>query len=488
MIGKELKFLLKHSSIYGIGTVVNQAVGFLLLPLYTRYLTLADYGVLSLINITIDIIGLIVTIGIVNAMSRFYFDFDEERKQNLVVSTVYWIFFIMTLVFLPLLYFLSVPLSKIIFQSAGYQKHFLVAFLGLFFGACVDIGVSYLRIKAESVKYVKISVTRTLMLIGFNIYFVAVLKSGVIGIFYSTLITTLVYSLILSVPILIKVKIRFSFTLAKQMIHYSFPLIFSNMFRIMVNQSDKYFINFFFSTAETGIYSVAQKIGQSIHSLITSPFLQTFVPRRFEIMKRPDAKETYAQILNYYLLVIGTVGLGLSVFSFEIVKIMTTPEYYQTAQYVSLVVLSMIIFGLKYHFEIGIMIHKKTKYVAYINGVSAVANIVLNFFLIQEYRLWGALLAANISILITTSLNYIISQKLYHINFRLTYVHKLMALISFIYLASLLLNFSNLWLSFTAKGGLFLIYFAALWLLGLVDKTLLKTAYGKIQALMSKSG
>ena len=171
MMTKDLRFLIKHSSIYGIGTVVAQAVGFLLLPFYTRYLTPADYGVMSLINVTIDIIGLILTLNIVNAMSRYYFDYEEIREQNRVVSTVYWIFFFMAGAFLPILYFSAAPLSAIIFGSRAYEQHFLIALMALLCGANVDIGLTYLRIKAQSTKYVKISILRTICLIALNIYF-----------------------------------------------------------------------------------------------------------------------------------------------------------------------------------------------------------------------------------------------------------------------------------------------------------------------------
>jgi O-antigen/teichoic acid export membrane protein len=470
MINKELKFLLKHSSIYGIGTMASQAVGFFLLPLYTAYLTPADYGVLSLINISIDIVGLILTLGIINAMSRFYFDYDTENAKQLVISTIYGTFAIMTIIFLPILYFSSVALSGLIFDTKEYVRHFLVAFAALLFCTVVDIGLSYLRIKAQSVKYVKVSLLRTLMLIGFNIYFIVYLRIGVIGIFYSSLITALIFSVVLSVPILKETKLFFSIKLASEMIRFSFPLIFSNVFRIIANQSDKYLINHFFSPFETGIYSIAQKIGTAIHMVITSPFLQTYLPRRFEIMKKDDAKETYSSILNYYLIAIGTAGLVLSVFSREIVQLMTSKEFYASARYIPLVALSMIIFGLKYHFEIGIMIRKKTKYIAYINGISAVANIVLNYYLIQAYMLWGALIASNVSILLTTSLNLIFSQQFYSIKFDSLGICKMFALLFLFYTTSTFIDFGTLYYNLLPKVGLLIFYALALISLRIIQK------------------
>ena len=89
MISKEIKFLLTHSSIYGLGTVTSRLVAFLLLPLYTRYLTPKDYGILELIDITTGTIALVVSLGIIRSMSRFYYDEKDLNNRNIVVSTSY---------------------------------------------------------------------------------------------------------------------------------------------------------------------------------------------------------------------------------------------------------------------------------------------------------------------------------------------------------------------------------------------------------------
>ena len=82
MISGEVKFLLTHSSIYGLGNVVSQLVAFVLLPLYTRYLTPKDYGVLEAVDISTGIIGIVVTMGIARALSRFYYEKEEGKARK----------------------------------------------------------------------------------------------------------------------------------------------------------------------------------------------------------------------------------------------------------------------------------------------------------------------------------------------------------------------------------------------------------------------
>ena len=146
MISKEIKFLLTHSSIYGLGTVVSQLVAFLLLPVYTRYLTPTDYGVLETIGVSSGIIGLVVTVGIARALSRFYYESEKETERNKVVSTTYITYSAIACLALPLLFLLSDPLATVLFKSGHYGFFFIISFTSLILGGLVDIGIMYLRL------------------------------------------------------------------------------------------------------------------------------------------------------------------------------------------------------------------------------------------------------------------------------------------------------------------------------------------------------
>ncbi|WLE96825.1 MAG: oligosaccharide flippase family protein [Candidatus Electrothrix communis] len=471
----ELKFLLKHSSIYGLGSVIGQAVGFLLLPLYTRYLSPSDYGIMALVEVTIGLIGMVVSLGIINALSRFYYEYNEDRERNLVISSAYWIIFTVIIIFTPFVWCLSPILSKYLFHSLEYTHFFQVALLALLFGLLVNLGMDYLRIRAQSVMFVIISLIRLVLLVSFNIYFIVFLQVGVIGIFYSSLLVAIIFAFFFTFTILRKSGISFSWSHATEMIHYSFPLIFSNVFRVIVNESDKLFINFFFSPFETGVYSVAQKLGSSLHVLITAPFLQAYMPRRFQIMKEPNAKEEYVNILDYYLLAICPAGLLLAVFSREIVIIMTSGEYYAAAVYVPAIVLSMVVFGMKYHFEIGIVIEKKTKFVAYINGLSSAVNVLLNWLLIKHLGIPGAIISLNVSYLLTTLLNLAVTQRLYPVEFHYGRMFRLLGLCLGAFILSLFIIQGSLIVSILLKFALCTCFFVSLYLTNLFPKELISS-------------
>jgi O-antigen/teichoic acid export membrane protein len=417
MISKEIKFLLTHSSIYGLGTVVSRLVSFVLLPLYTRYLTPTDYGVLQTIDVSSGIIGIVVTVGIARALSRFYYESEEVTERNRVVSTTYITYAVVACLIAPFLFSICDLLATILFQSQHYGYFFRISFATLILSSVVDIGMLYLRLIKKSFVFITITISRLILSISFNIFFIVHLQMGVLGILYSALIVSSLSALLITTGILWKTRLNFSFNVSWHMLKYSLPMIPSNLGSAAVKQSDKYFVLYFLTIADMGIYSLALKLGNAIHSLLTVPFTLAYIPRRFEIMNRNDAREIYSKIFTYYIFFIVYIGLALSILIPEILQIMVTPKFLRAGAIVPLVVLSMIIFGCHSHFDFGILQSKKTKYLAYISLICAIIQVGLNFVLIPTYGLYGAVYASIISLGTQAFLLYFISKKLYRIEY-----------------------------------------------------------------------
>ena len=134
MILKELKFLLSHSAIYGIGAVVSRLVGFVMLPVYTRYLTAADYGILELITITNSVVGILISIGMAYAIIRFYYNYDDIEYRNIVISTSAILYVISALLAALILFNFLGYISYLVIGSKEYTGYFKIAFAYLLIG------------------------------------------------------------------------------------------------------------------------------------------------------------------------------------------------------------------------------------------------------------------------------------------------------------------------------------------------------------------
>lgn len=459
----ELSFLFKHSSIYGLGNILSKLVAFILLPLYTNYLTPTDYGILELVSITSGMLGVVIGLGITQAMTRFYYDFDDKDNRNLVVSTIYIIVFLISGCSLLLFPKISYWAAVLVFDSPEYAVFFFISFCSLILGIVLDLGQVYLRILYKSTIYVSISIATLILGVSLNILFIAIMQYGVIGALYGNLISKIIIVIPVTVIILYTIGIKFSQNLAYKMIKYSMPLIPSSIANSAVNYSDRYFINYFVSTADAGIYSIANKIGTAIHLLITSPFIMTFLPRRFQIVNESNAKNIFKQVYLYYCLIIVFLGLSIAIMSNEIIQLMTTPDFYKAGPLIPIIILSMIIFGMKYHFDFGIHYSKKTKYFAYINTTSAISHIGLNLILVKNFGLWGALYASLFAYTLNTVLIYIAGNSLYKIGYDFLKTSKIFLIALILFILSRAIQFDNMALTLLWKFSL--ITFFPFWLI-----------------------
>jgi O-antigen/teichoic acid export membrane protein len=120
-VGSELKLLSRHSSIYGLSNVLNRIVSFILLPLYTHYLSPADYGVMDLLYFTTAFVGIVLDMGINSAVSRFYFDSDDQTRRNRVVTSAFYGFGIGSTIIILLLISGSKFMTELIFDDDLYS-------------------------------------------------------------------------------------------------------------------------------------------------------------------------------------------------------------------------------------------------------------------------------------------------------------------------------------------------------------------------------
>jgi O-antigen/teichoic acid export membrane protein len=273
------------------------------------------------------------------------------------------------------------------------------------------------------------------------------------------------------------------------MLKFSLPIIPSRLAETLIKQSDKYFVLHFFSTAQLGIYSLSLKLGNTVHDLLTVPFNMAYIPRRFEIMQRVDAKNIYTKVFTYHMFLMITIGLGISLFISEILHILVTSEFFYAARYVPLVVFSMIIFGSHSHLEFGILFSKKTKYLFFINLTTSLWNLILNYFFIRNFAIWGAIVSSIITLSTQAIAYYYYSNKQLSIRFEFDRIFKILILAALVYMISTQVEFTSLWINLLLKVLLFALFLLLLFLFSIItveEREGIKRAYTIISQKLRK--
>lgn len=427
---EELKNLFKHSFIYSIGNISNKVIAFALIPLYTYYLTPAQYGILSLIELAGYIVSMFLGFGISQSILRFYYEQNDEQEKSKIITSSILLSTAISLLGLTPLLFLSDRLSQIIFESNLYSNLINIMLFTLIFSLICEVLLTYLKVVEKSILYTATMLGRTVLSLSLNIVFIVFLKLGIIGILISSLITIGLNTVIVFLLIRKNVKLKLQIYKAKEMLKYGLPFIPGGVGMFILNFGDRFFLQRYSDLSEVGIYSLGYKFGMLLQLLLFEPFMSIWGKKRFEIAMRDDGKEIIARVFTYYCFVYLFFGLGVSLLTKDTLKIIAGYDYHTAHKIVPIIILSYFFLAAYFHIQIGILLNKVTKYIAYIISLGAISNIFLCWLLIPKFHSMGAAIATLCSFIIIFLLNFYIANKFYTIPIEYSRIIK-MILLSF---------------------------------------------------------
>ncbi|MFB3921510.1 MAG: oligosaccharide flippase family protein [Terriglobia bacterium] len=414
---EEIGRLVKHAGIYGAGVILNKSVGFLLIPLYTRFLTPADYGVLELLDLTIFFSGIFCMMGISSAVFRFYAVYDTESDRKEVIASALFFVTIASLLVSVALQLLAVPLAATAFGNIAYAPYVRVVSWTLFFSNLTEVPFAYWRAQHRTVLFVVVNLIRTIVSAGTLIVAVAVLQRGVQGVVYANLITNGILGLLLLGTTLSKVGFRVMSHKLREMLAYGAPLIVQSIASFILVFSDRLFLRHFASLTEVGIYSLGYKLAGIVALLVSGPFTMTWSWHQFEVAKKGNAKDTFAHIQLYQLLVSVFVALVITLLAKDALRIMAPAAYWDASKVVPLIALSYVLGDMRAVIWTGILLRNRTHHLGWISGIVAASNLLLNFVLIPRYSYMGAAVATVLSYALSLTLGFILAQSIYFIRY-----------------------------------------------------------------------
>jgi len=386
-----------------------------MIPIYTRYLTPGDYGLLELLDLTLNVMAMFVGLNMGSAVLRYYLYFDDPKEKLEVFTTSLIFTFILSILALGVLESLSIPISKLVSGDSEYSRYFQITFLCLAIQTIYLIPETYLLACKKSLIYSSLSIGAFVSGLGLNILFLVFMKMGVLGILLSMLITKALNGLVVSAITLRSVRFSFSWGKLRKIISFSLPLVPAAFSMFIIHFSDRFFIQKFCNLNDLGLYSLGYKFGMILSIIVSVPIFRIWDTQRFEAAKSENGNKMISRIFTYFTAVIIFAGLGICMFVDEIIHIMAASEYQGASKVVPLIVLSYVLYGIANFFTLGIMISNKTKYIAYIQLPVAGANILFNILFISHYGVIGAAISTVLSFLLLATFNFIISQKLYEV-------------------------------------------------------------------------
>lgn len=437
---KEIEQLVKHSGIYGLGTILSKSVGFLMIPVYTHYLLPADYGVLELLDMVIYLATYFAAMGIYGAVFRFYAVYDSEKEKREVISTALFYTAATSLLFALGIASLASPIAGLVLGKTSFAPFVRIVAATFLFSNLNEVPMAYWRAQGKTSLFVTVGLARTILGASTLAFFLAGLHWGVRGSLYANLVTNGISGLTLSGVVLSAVPWRIAGQRLEEMLRYGLPTVAWGISAFLLTFSDRLFLRYFSNLSDVGVYALGYKLGAIVAVIVSGPFAMAWGWQQFELAKRENGKKIFARTQTYLLMASVFVGLSVSVMARDILRILAPPAYSAAAYYVPIITLTYILGSMREFVISGIYIQRATIHLASISAVTVASNLALNYFLISRYHAMGAAVATVLSFAIELALCFIAAQRVYPIQYEYGRSAIILGSAFVIYLVSLLSN------------------------------------------------
>ncbi len=412
-----IKKLAKDISIYGGSDFVFKIIAFTTFPIYAHIFSLAEFGIMELVLTASGLIALFANAGLNNSTQRFYWDpLTTKENQPVIVSSgllliIGWSVAIVLLMVLCLFPFKGTIESRYNIPWIIVMLSLLTIIPAQILQYCLDV----IRLHFNPWAFASVAFFKNLGGIILGLILILIYKIGLVGFFWGAFVMAF-----LSIPIAlfcIRKDIIFSFDVktAKQLFIFGYPFIFAGIAYWLFGSMDRWMLAVLSDNNNVGTFSIAFKLA-SIILFVNTAFGQAWSPVAIKMMRDyEDYRWKYSQIFSYWFFLLALLGAIISLFSYEILYILTPKSYWAATYATIFVVMGMVLSGTTQITALGISIKKKTQLLSYASWVTAVANFLLNLLLIPYWHATGAAISMFLSYGILTGLYLYWTQKLHPI-------------------------------------------------------------------------
>ena len=387
--------MLRRALVFAAGDVVVRGPELVLLPLYAAFLSPSDFGRISIATTVTVILRPTLSLGLQAAALKFYFDVEGEDRRRF-----YGLLLAAYVAGTGLLYLLldaAGPwLFGAVFASVEYEPLIRMAVWTAYLGAAfLELPRQILKASGKAGAYSALNVGLYLVITALTVIEVVVQHGGAIGAVRASLTGTAAVSLGCFVWLLRYVSLpkRADLALMAKALAFSVPMVPHFLSQWVLSSADRVILENVAPMSEVGLYTAGYTIGWSL-SLLRVGMAHAMIPMYGNLDRRDTAgRERIAKLLTYYFGGIFAGAMVLTVFSAEILALVTPETYGGSADIIPWVVLGAVFFSV-YNPSVQVLnfVVGRTRIIGLATVLSATTNIGLNLIFIPRYGMMGAAL------------------------------------------------------------------------------------------------
>ncbi|HET7818384.1 MAG TPA: oligosaccharide flippase family protein [Bacteroidia bacterium] len=467
------KKLASQTAIYGLPTIVGRLLNYLLVPIYTRTFSTAQYGTVNEMYAYVSFLLIVLTYGM--ETSLFNFSRNNENKEK-VYSTILLTIILTSSVFILGTWLFAQPIADLI----NYPNHTeYIIYFGWILGldAISSIAFSKLREQQKAGLFAGIKILNIAANIFFNLFFIVycpkllaqnpqswLLKFydpqvGVGYVFVSNLISSII-TILIQLPFILRVKFTFDFSQLKTILKYSSPLLLAGLAGMTNETIDRILLKYLLpensALEQVGIYGACYKI-----SLIMTIFIQTFrfaaEPFFFSHSDKQDAKQVYARVMKYFVIICSIIFLGTMI-NLSWIQGFIGKDFRSGLQVVPLLLMANFFLGVFFNLSIWYKLTNQTRYGAWLTIFGAVITLAGNFIFIPRFGYMACAYTTLVCYLLMMLVSYFMGNKHYHVDYDVKRIVAYIGLSLLLFATSQYINFDSDMLEIIIKNMLLILF------------------------------
>ncbi len=456
---KDIRDSVKDSIIYSFGNLSTKLVGFVLIPLYTQYLSVEDYAILAILEISAQFMVAVFGVRISSALLRLYWDKEFVNKQKSMFFTSLSFLTAISIISMACFIYFSETFSILLFDTPKFAYPLTLMLISSGLQIIVLLCLTQIRIKEKPILFSISNISRLIVTLLLTVYFITYQNKNIEAIYEAQLIGFIAFFLTILRFIIKNIKIRIDFQILRSMLTYSYPLILAEVAGVVFTITSRYCLNFISTLHEVGIYSLGFKVANTLKVFIVSSVMLALSPMIFKKMNDPDCKLFYSKIMTYFAFGLMLFVLAISLFGKEVIHMLSKNSDYWGAHTVIPILSFAIFFDMLKDISLtGLHITKRTKIISAMISIVAIINLILNIIFIFFWQSIGAALATLMAQILFFIIIFKAAQRYYLIHYEIIKIVKILLVGILIFAITFYLDPLNLAVRVSIKLALIFLF------------------------------
>lgn len=408
--------LAKKTSIYSIGMISGRFISVLLLPVYTRFLTPADYGVMELLDVTVNLVSLLLGARLGQTIFYFYFAAKSKQEKEQCIGTAFFCSILIGACCFGMSFASAPELSRLVFGTVQYASYLRLVFLGFGLSLPAEMGYCCMRAFGDSKRFVVLNLLNQLGTGALALTFLVAFHWGIRSLLVASVTgfaATAAYAgWYLFSPIRVSVDLR----LMGRLVRYAAPLGISGAAVFLVHYGDRIFLRPQVSLSELGVYSLAYKIGMLV-SFCHAPFVLHWNSQICDIGIRREGEAIFVRSFTYLCAGLSGVVVVLSLFATPGLRLMTRPGFYGAAGMIPWVAAAYLLRAAGAHIQSVFTLEGRPGLEARVNVVGGATCVAAYAVLVPRFKVWGAIAATILGFAVILVCSFLAVRRLRHFHY-----------------------------------------------------------------------